>query len=194
MKSMQKKKKQRQPVASAPENPSFEPASADECFLWTFARMAGDQALEAISKGEKPKVSMLTLGEDGDARSIRLKPSLISAAPFLRSLGRQSLKSRSERLACGFAVSGAGHLLAGVEEAFVVFFLGNESTGAFAHSIKRNCWGKADLEKQHIVVENPLRLLSHAFGFVDHTPDNDERRGFWTNLTKKCRPKQPTKI
>ena len=182
---MKKNKTKSQPEASAPGNLSIQPASVDDCFVWTFARMAGEQALEAINRGESPKLSLLTLSEDGDANLTRLKPSRINTASLLMSFARRSGESR---LACGFAVSGAGHLLAGVEEAFVVFSLTNESTAAFAHRIERNYLGKARLVKQHIDVENPLRLLSHAFGFVDHAPDTKERRELWTVTVKNGRP------
>jgi len=184
---MPKHKYNSQPEASAPGNPSTQPATADECFAWTFTSMASNQALEAINRGEKPELSMLVLSENGDTRLSRIMPSLMNAYALFDVVERHSSTIHTARFALGFAVSGAGHLLAGVEEAFVVFASGNESSAAAAFCIERNCSGKADLVGEGIVVENPLRLLSHAFGFIDHAPDTKERRELWTGILKNNR-------
>lgn len=184
---MKKNNKKSQPEASAPGNPSIQPATTDQCFAWTFASMASNQALDAINRGEQPELSMLVLSEDGDASLSRIVPSLMNGYALFDVVARQSSTVHTARLAFGFAVSGAGHLLAGVEEAFVVFTLSNKSATAFAIRIERNRSGKADLVEENIVVENPLRLLSHAFGFIDHAPDTKERRELWTGILKNNR-------
>jgi len=173
---MNKNKKKRQPEASAPGNPSIQPASADECFAWTFASMAGSQALEAINKGEQPELSMLVLSEDGHATLSQLKPSLKNSAALFDVLERQRTQGDSERLALGFAVSGAGHLLAGVEEALVVCFWGKESSGVWARSIERDFQDHAVLKIEHIFVEDLFRLLSHAFGSVEPASVTKQRQ------------------